>query len=80
MRRTIFRLLDIKTRIYQLKDSEIEKAFERCRSGRSTVLAAYEHDFRDRADAVAEFLLAPVARLATRYPDVPWRYATAKPA
>lgn len=80
MRRTIFRLLDIKTRIYQLKDSEIEKAFERCRSGRSTVLAAYEHDFRDRADAVEELLLAPVARLAVRYPDVPWRYATARDA
>ena len=80
MRRTIFRLLDIRTRIYQLKESEIERAFERCRSGRSTVLAAYEHDFRDRADVIEELLLAPVARLAARYHDVQWRYATARDA
>lgn len=80
MRRTVFRLLDIKTRIYQLRESEIVKAFERCRSGRATFLAAYEHDFRDRAEAVQDLLLAPVARVAERYPDVPWRYATARDA
>ena len=77
MRRWIFRLLDIKTRIYQLRPEEIEKAFHRARSGRDTFLAAYEHDFRDRSGVLAELLLEPISRIACRYPDVQWLYADA---
>ncbi len=77
MRRWIFRLLDIKTRIYRLRAEEIEKAFRRCRAGRDTFLSAYEHDFRDRSHAVSELLLEPVSRIARDYPDVEWRYADA---
>lgn len=77
MRRTVFRLLDIKTRIYQLKPEEIEKAFLRCQKGHNTLLAAYEHDFRDRSQVVQDLLIKPVADIAKRFPDVEWRYADA---
>lgn len=77
MQRTVFRLLDIKTRIYQLREEEIEKAFVRAEAGKDTFLAAYEHDFRDRSQAVADLLLEPVTRVASRHPGVEWRYANA---
>jgi len=77
MRRWVFRLLDLKTRIYQLRPEEIEKAFLRCKQGRDTFIAAYEHDFRDRSGAVTELLLEPVARIARDYPGVEWLYADA---
>jgi len=75
MKRIILRMLDIKTIVYELKEHEIEKAFKRCMNGRSTVLCAYEHDFRDRAETIMERLIEPVARLSRRYPQVDWQFA-----
>lgn len=77
MRRVIFRLLDIKTRLYELQPSEIEKAFQRCTAGKSTVIAAYDHDFRDRAETTMERFIEPLVHISKQYPEVEWAYANA---
>lgn len=77
MKRIVFRMLDIKTRIYQLKEYEIEKAFQRCMMGKNTLISAYEHDFRDRAKTIMERFLEPITRLSREYPEVEWRYDNA---
>ncbi len=77
MKRHIFRVLDIKTRIYQLTEKEIEKAFLRCMTGKDTVIAAYEHDFRDRSETIMDYFISPIADLSKKYPDVSWSYSNA---
>jgi hypothetical protein len=70
MKHLIFRLLDIKTRIMTFPDDEIISAFESCRQGYDVIIAGYEHDFRDRCDAVKEIFLDPIGKIAQQYPDV----------
>ncbi len=70
MRHHIFRLLDIKSRIMTFPEEEILDAFESCRQGYDVVIAGYEHDFRDRSEAVQELFLEPISRIAKKYPDV----------
>lgn len=70
MNQFIFRLLDIKTRVLRFPEEEVIRAFEEARSGHDVLIAGYEHDFRDRSDAIIELFLAPVARIRQRYPDV----------
>ena len=70
MRHWIFRLLDIKTRIMHFPEEEIHKAFADADSGADVVMAGYEHDFRDRAAAVRDLFLGPIARIAEQYPRV----------
>jgi hypothetical protein len=70
MRHWMFRLLDIKTRIMSFPQSEIEKAFAAANDGADVVIAGYEHDFRDRAEAVRDLFLKPIAQTAKGYPDV----------
>jgi hypothetical protein len=74
MRRKIGRLLDIKSIVCELKEFEIEKAFQHCLEGRDAMLSAYEHDFRDRAATIEERLLEPTFRIAKRYPEVRWTW------
>lgn len=74
MKRYIGRLLDIKSIVYVLEESEIEKAFQRCLEGHDVMLSAYEHDFRDRSNTIAEKLLEPVSRISKKYPEVVWTY------
>jgi len=77
MNRHIFRLLDIKTRIHQITEKEIEDAFIRCMNGKDTVIAAYEHDFREKADDIMDFFIKPITELAKKYPKVSWSYTNA---
>lgn len=77
MQRWVFRCLDLKTRIHTLSRGEVCEAFERARGGRPTVLAVYEHDFRDRASVIEELFLKVVADVAREFADVRWRYANA---
>lgn len=74
MKRHVGRLLDIQLIVYVLTEAEIEAAFRRCLEGHDVMLSAYEHDFRDRADAIRNRLLEPVHRLSAKYPEVKWRY------
>lgn len=77
MSRFIFRVLDIKTRIYQLNEKEIEKAFVRCMNGNDTVIAAYEHDFRDRSETIMDYFIKPIVEMSKKFPKVKWSYTNA---
>jgi hypothetical protein len=71
-RRTIFRCLNVGTRLRLLDEGEVRKAFARAAQGRDTVLAFTDHDFRDmRPDVAAVHDL--VRRVAPDYPSVEWR-------
>jgi len=77
MNRIIFRLLDIKSIVYNLTIEEIEKAFRRCLMGLDTVLAAYEHDYRERAETIIELYIKPIYELSQKYTEVEWHYTNA---
>src|SRR5690606_18441823 len=71
-RRTIFRCLNVGTRLRLLDEAEVRKAFIRAASGLDTVLAFTDHDFRDmRPDVAAVHEL--VTRVASDFPEVTWR-------
>jgi hypothetical protein len=80
MRRSIGRLLDIKTIVYEFKEYEFERAFHACLEGRDQMISAYEHDFRDRAGVIQEKFLAPLERIAQRYKEVNWYYKNSRDA
>jgi hypothetical protein len=75
MKRTIFRMLDVKSILYELSPAEIEKGFKRCLTGKNTAILAFEHDFRDRAETIMERLIEPAHRLGKMYPNVRWEFA-----
>ncbi|MCA9837579.1 MAG: hypothetical protein KC422_11720 [Trueperaceae bacterium] len=78
-RRTIFRCLNVGTRFKLLDESEVERAFARAASGKPTILAFTNHDFRDMRHDVAE-THALIQRVASRYPEVIWQNSGAKEA
>jgi hypothetical protein len=73
-RRFMARCLDLVTRMYQVKESDIEEAFERAARGQSAVVSAFDHDYRDIADRIDTFR-EMIGKVAKRYPLVPWSYA-----
>ena len=78
-RRTIFRCLNVGTRFRLLDEAEVRKAFVRARSGKPTVLAFTNHDFRDmRLDVASAHAL--ITKVAADCPEVPWQHARAKEA
>lgn len=78
-RRTIFRCLNIGTRMRLLNEEEVEKAFKRADSGLPTILAFTNHDFRDMKNDV-ENAYKMIIKAAERYPDVKWCNTGAKSA
>jgi hypothetical protein len=80
MRRSVGRLLDIKTVVYEFKEYEFERAFHACLEGRDQMVSAYEHDFRDRAEVIQEKFLAPLERISQRYKEVKWYYKNSREA
>ncbi|QLA20626.1 hypothetical protein [Desulfolutivibrio sulfoxidireducens] len=76
LRRTMFRSLCIRTRLYAMSDDDVHAAFRRADSGQPTVLSGFSHDFRALRPE-AEILHEKVAAVARHYPDVTWRKATA---
>jgi len=78
-RRTIFRCLNVGTRLRLLNEAEVRRAFERADRGEPTVLAFTDHDFRDmRPDVAATHAL--LRRVAADFPEVDWRHAGAREA
>jgi len=73
-RRRMARCLDLVTGVHELDEDDVEDAFARAEAGSPAVLAVFDHDYRDIADRVDAFRLL-VHEVATRHPDVPWRYA-----
>jgi hypothetical protein len=78
-RRSIFRCLNVGTRMRLLNREEIERAFKRSQSGNPTILAFTNHDFRDMRYDVRDIygLLKQVSR---NYKDVTWLHSGAKQA
>jgi hypothetical protein len=78
-RRTIFRCLNIGTRLRLMDESEVRRAFERASKGLPTILAFTNHDFRDMRNDVA-LVHEMVSKVATEFPDVSWHNAGAREA
>jgi len=76
LRRTMFRSLCYKTRLYTLTEEDVRQAFVRADSGRPTVLSAFSHDFR-RLAPEAEGYHRLVKKVAAEFPGVRWQNATA---
>ncbi len=78
-RRWIGRALNLMNRFANLEYFEIEKAFAQAAEGRPTVVGMASHDFRDLGAEVEEVRdMIDTAR--RKYPDVPFRYCTAREA
>ncbi len=78
-RRTIFRCLNVGTRLRLLEPNHVTEAFVEARESGNAILAFADHDFRDiRKDvqAVRMFL----ERVRAQYPDVNVRYSGADEA
>ncbi|HVS84582.1 MAG TPA: hypothetical protein VHD91_03015 [Gaiellaceae bacterium] len=73
--RLMARCLDLRTSIHAFAEADVVAAFERARSGRPAILSTFDHDYRDIRGRLESFqdLLASTA---SRYEDVPWRYAS----
>ena len=77
--RTLFRCLNVGTRFKLLDEREVRNAFERARSGKPTVLAFTNHDFRDMRNDIAD-THALISNVAKDFSDVPWLHSSAKQA
>lgn len=75
-RRTVFRCLNVGTRLRLLDEDEVRRAFARADREGPTVLAFTDHDFRDMRNDVAE-VHALLRRVAGDFPEVRWRHAGA---
>ncbi len=77
--RTIFRCLNVGTRFKLLDEAEVRQAFERSQSGKPTVLAFTNHDFRDMRNDL-DYVHKLVSKVAQDYPEIIWQHAGAKEA
>lgn len=71
-RRTIFRCLNVGTRLRLIDENEVRKAFARAAAGHDTVLAITDHDFRDMRPDV-ELVHGLLQKVSGEYPHVTWR-------
>lgn len=77
MKRVVFRSLDLQSGAHVLRQEEIEQAFEHASAGHATVFSCFDHDFRDRAEAIESLLFEGLRKASQKFPRVPWRYANA---
>lgn len=75
-RRWICRSLDIKTRARELTQVEVNKAFERAREKKPTIMSITNHDFRDMAHEV-DFAREKIVKASKKYPDVKFKFCEA---
>ena len=74
MRRSIARILDIKSRAFSMTEHEVEKAFKQVKKDKkSTILAVMNHDFRDMRDCHDNFI-SLLKKVSSSYPNIPFRY------
>lgn len=78
-KRTIFRCLNVGTRLRLLDQVEVDKAFARADEGLPTVLAFTNHDFRDMREDV-DYVYSMLLDAEKRYPEVDWCHSDAKSA
>lgn len=78
-KRTIFRCLNVGTRLRQLESAHVRQAFLEARQGGQAVLAFADHDYRDiRPDVDA--VRAMISQVRTEFPDVALRFSGAQAA
>jgi len=75
-RRWITRCLNIGTRYRLLTERDVRQAFREAREGKPVVLAVTNHDFRDMRPDI-ESVRSALSKVATDYPDVPFRFTEA---
>ena len=73
-RRLMARCLDLQTWAFAISEEDVVSAFRRAAAGLPTILACFDHDYRDIAERVDGFR-GLVARTAARFPEVEWRYS-----
>lgn len=78
-RRSIFRTLNVGTRLRLLDIDEVRKAFARADKGLPTILSFADHDWRDMRPDVKN-MHAMVTRVAKEFPDVRWYHSGAQQA
>lgn len=78
-KRNIARTLDLMTNEYCIKESEIEKAFQKASFGEDVILSVFDHDYRDIAERV-ETYLGKISSISEKYPNVKFEYASPKEA
>jgi ubiquinone/menaquinone biosynthesis C-methylase UbiE len=73
-RRRMARSLDLVTNVSVFADDDIEAAFKQAQHGQPAILSCFDHDYRDIADRIHDFLYR-VVHIAKKYPQIPWQYA-----
>jgi hypothetical protein len=78
-RRSIFRALNVGTRLRTIEQADVEAAFSRSARGTPTILAFSDHDWRDMKRDI-ETVYSMVKKTAKRYPGVNWLHSRARQA
>ncbi|ORU01004.1 hypothetical protein D081_0452 [Anaerovibrio sp. JC8] len=78
-RRTIFRCLNVGTRMRCMTQDEVDKAFARADAGEDTIIAFADHDFRDMRPDI-EDMYDMLKSAEKRFPNVKWVNAKASEA
>ena len=79
-KRYIFRCMDLKSPVYELKDSDIEQAFEAAEAGENAILSVFEHDRRfNTVDNIYDFC-ERLSKISKKYKKIKWFYRNAKNA
>lgn len=73
-RRRMARCLDLVTAVHRFSEADVEAGFVRAESGEHAIVACFEHDYRDVESRLDDFA-ALVESVASRHPEVAWRYA-----
>ena len=78
-RRTIFRCLNVGTRLRLITQEEVDKAFERANNGEDTILAFCDHDYREMSYDIEE-VYERIWNASKKYPDVKFKNSGANEA
>ena len=78
-RRTIFRCLNVGTRLRLITQEEVDKAFARAANGLDTVLAFCDHDYREMSYDIEE-VYGRIRNACQKYPDIQYKNSGAQEA
>lgn len=78
-RRTIFRCLNVGTRIRFMRQQDVDEAFARADAGEDTILAFMDHDFRDLTIDIDE-TYEMLQNASHKFPNIEWEHSTAETA
>jgi hypothetical protein len=73
-RRYIARVLNLNSRFHSINETEIEKAFQRVKHGKSTYLGITNHDWREMSTEIDHFRNM-LKIITNKYPEVPFYFS-----